>query len=338
MKEFGVVKMPRLSAKFSIDISSPCLLTWPDGQEPEIVIRIDNFEILINMFAEKDWRSKEKGDANWTTGLSRLEVTVSREEDESPPEVIKKPDGMKDLTAQSEYLRSKLPEYRAMVLEVSNRILLFFQYSLFTPLVRLIEPWDFSLNNPRWFDTNENELRCGGLIVVDTKLGVNGELGVKKLSPRELPSLVSFLSVPTEPSLVMKLLSDAQNSWFEGDLRHSVLSLAICTEVLAKRCFFTQDSPAGLAFDYLEDKAKVTVRVLDLIDAIAEEAFGRSYKKEDKFNYKQIDHLFRCRNKIVHRGELVYRDDSGNLIKVNASEVEIWWHAVMKLKVWIESL
>jgi hypothetical protein len=73
------------------------------------------------------WRSKEKDDINWTTGLSGLEITVSREEAEAPPNVIETPDGRRDLTIQGTYLRARLPDYQAAALEIANRILRFFQ-------------------------------------------------------------------------------------------------------------------------------------------------------------------------------------------------------------------
>jgi hypothetical protein len=168
--------------------------------------------------------------------------------------------------------------------------------------------------------------------------GLKGELGARKLTPADLPELQSFLSAPIEPPLAVTLLSDAQAAWFEGSLRRSVLELAICTEVLVKRRFFAKSSPAGAAFDYLEDKAKISVRVLELLDSVAEEAFACSYKKQEPAYYQKIDHLFRCRNKIAHRGELAFRDDSGKTIGVDAPLVETWWHAVENLRQWLQSL
>ena len=89
-----------------------------------------------------------------------------------------------------------------------------------------------------------------------------------------------FTLAPDEPPLDLALLSDAQTAWFEDGLRRAVLELAICAEVMVKRRFFAAASPAGAAFDYLEDKARVSVRVLELLDPIATEAIGRSYRSE----------------------------------------------------------
>jgi len=331
--------MPTLAAKFTLDVSAPCLIEWPDGPPPEVPLSIDGFDIAIRLLPAEHWRTKGKDDPSWTTGVDAIELLISRSEPDSPPEVIVTPDGKRDLTVQSKYLRARLPEYSAKALEVSNRVLRFFQYLLHTPLVRPIPTWEQALQNPTWYDASGSELRGGTpTAVAEPVPGIRGELGVRKLTPNETPALVEYLKAPQQPSLSQTLLSDAQTAWFEGNLRRAVLELAICTEVMVKRRFFAKASPAGAAFDYLEDKARVSVRVLELLDAVAEEAFSRSYRKEDAASFRCIDHLFRCRNKIAHRGELAYRDDAGMTVQVDAPMVESWWLAVAGLKTWLDAL
>ena len=332
--------MPTLSAKFKLQISSPCLLYFPEGHIAEVELTLGGFHVAAKLRSSIFWSSKSKLDDPFeTTGLDELEITVSRSVVETPPRAVVTADGKRDLTLQGEYLNSKLPDYRSAALEIANRILRFFQYSLFTPQVRQIPVWEHSLNNPTWIDDSGEIIQVGNyLIVMEPIPGLRGELGAQSLSLEELPKLQSFLEAPSEPTLAVMYLSDAQTAWFEGSLRRSVLELAICTEVMVKRTFFSQSTPAGAAFDYLEDKAKVSVRVLELLDSIAEEAFARSYKKEEPLCYQNIDHLFRCRNKIAHRGVLTFRDDSGKTISVNASLVEEWWSAVANLRRWLQSL
>ena len=107
---------------------------------------------------------------------------------------------------------------------------------------------------------------------------------------------------------------------------------------MVKRTFFKEETPAGAAIDYLEDKAKARVKVLDFLDPVALEAFSRSYKDDAANNYEHIDYLFRCRNKIAHRGALTFRDKDGKSITVDRERVESWWLAVAHLKGWLESL
>lgn len=331
-------KVPTLTAKFSIEVSSPCLLQWPEEAIPEVVTTYNSFHVVAKLVSAEHWRSKTGADTDWTTGLGEIQIEVSRNEPDSPPDVIVTPEGMRDLTLQGEYLRPKQGEYKAAAREIANRILRFFQYSLSTPLVRQISTWDQALHAATWWDANGREVRGDVIFVAEPLPGRRGEMGVRRLTPTELPELQAFVSNPIEPSLTLTLLSDAQTAWFEGSLRRSVLELAICTEVMVKRRFFAGDSPVGAAFDYLEDRAKVSVRVLDLVDSVAQEAFGKSYKAEDPDNHKRIDHLFRCRNKIAHRGELSFRDDSGKTVTVDAPLVVTWWQAVSHLRTWLEAL
>jgi hypothetical protein len=115
-----------------------------------------------------------------------------------------------------------------------------------------------------------------------------------------------------------------------------ILELAIGCEIMVKRTFFSQNTPAGAAFDYFEDKALVRVKVIDLIDRVASEAFGRSFKEDHPNHYKNIDYLFRCRNKIAHRGSLSYRDDSGDSQEASFDTIKDWWVSISELRCWLK--
>lgn len=99
--------MPTLSAKFSLDVSSPCLLQWPDGSVPGIDTALGRFRIAVRMIPAEHWRTKHKSEANWT-GLHQLEIHVSGEEEAEPPAVVITRDGQHDLTVQGEYLSDYL--------------------------------------------------------------------------------------------------------------------------------------------------------------------------------------------------------------------------------------
>jgi len=104
---------------------------------------------------------------------------------------------------------------------------------------------------------------------------------------------------------------------------------------MVKRWIFPARSPAGAAFDYLEDRSKTSIKVLELLDCVALEAFGRSYKQQAPHQYRLLDYLFRCRNKVAHRAELAYRNNGGELVSVDSEVIESWWLAVFHLKNWI---
>lgn len=258
--------MPLLAAKFSLEVSSPCLIEWPEDEiPPEVVTTLDGHDVVAKLVFDGSWAAGKVASTLWTYRIQVLEIVVSRNEADACPDVMVNSDGTRDLTGQGAYLQSKLPAYQKVARETANRILSFFQYSLFTPLVRPVSVWDQSLHSPTWLDASGKELRGDYVVIAEPVPGVNGEFGVRKLTQAILPELQNFLATPAEPSLALALLSDAQTAWFEGGLRRSVLELAICTEVMVKRRFFAKDTAAGAAFDYMEDKAKVSIRVLDVM-------------------------------------------------------------------------
>ena len=146
-------------------------------------------------------------------------------------------------------------------------------------------------------------------LVAERTPGLHGELGVGGLTPDLSESLQRYLEHPNAPQLFQELLFDAQTAWFAGNLRRSVLELAVACEIVVTRHFFADESPAGAAFDYLEDQGRIRVRVLDLMTVFLRR--GHRSRSERPDEYRDLDHLFRCRNKVAHRGELSYQDDGG---------------------------
>ena len=78
----------------------------------------------------------------------------------------------------------------------------------------------------------------------------------------------------------------------------------------------------------------VSVRVLDLIHIGGMALLGKSFRDVDMIAYTDIDHLFRARNKVAHRGEAVFRDDKGHLHTVDMKLLNRWWRSIEKLFDW----
>jgi hypothetical protein len=328
--------MPTLRAKFVLPVSAPCLLEWPDNALPETSVASGVFTVAVRLLSS-GYGVKYAG-PNFIRNLSTVELVISRNEQDAPPGAVMT-DGKPDWSAQVAYLNQRSPAYRDVARETVNRLLTYFKYHLRTPMIELMGKWDQALHNAVWLDESGNPLYVNMLTIIAQPMpGAAGELGVKPLTPGDLPGLHNFLEAPNRAALVEELLSDAQSAWFEENLRRAVLELAICVEVMVKRKYFAKASPAGAAFDYLEDKAKISVRVLELLDAIAKEAFSRSYRVDAPAQYQRIDHLFRCRNKIAHRGELSFRDDAATLVTVDKGTVESWWRATDHLMAWLNAL
>src|SRR4029077_13505900 len=97
-------------------------------------------------------------DPGWTIKISAIEVTVSRDEPDTPPSAITTPEGKRNLGDQQEYLSERLPAYREIAMEVANRVLNFFKYQLHTPMVREIPRWEQGLYDVTWHDAASTKL------------------------------------------------------------------------------------------------------------------------------------------------------------------------------------
>ena len=331
--------MLRLVAHFDVDLPGRCLVAWPDDQPLLFTCMIDTFNVSINLIGHDHWRMKRKDESNWTQALRAALVKVSREEVEQPPPVHPDERGTMDYTVQFDYFERRKTEFGLAAREAVNRLIRFFRYSLRTPYLEDLPADHQCFRNPRWTDEHGREVGKGGMeVVAESTPGLHGELGVERLTPDVSESLQRHLEEPSAPQLFQELLSDAQTAWFAGNLRRSVLELAVACEILVKRRFFSGESPAGAAFDYLEDQGQIRVRVLDLLDHVSREAFGKSFRSEHPDEYRDIDYLFRCRNKVAHRGELSYRDDGGARVRVDAPTVARWWNSMPVLVEWLGSL
>jgi hypothetical protein len=69
------------------------------------------------------------------------------------------------------------------------------------------------------------------------------------------------LEANTSYELYEELIVDARASVVQGNFRRAVLEMAIACEVTTKQLFFKKATPAGDAFDYLEDKSRINVSV-----------------------------------------------------------------------------
>ncbi|NKE71902.1 hypothetical protein [Candidatus Manganitrophus noduliformans] len=331
--------MPQLVAHFDVEsLPGQCLIALPNK---EIIVHsaINGFDVEIQLIVNESWRAKHKSDNEWTRRIERLLVRVSRNEVEFPPPVYPNDKGHLDYTIQSEYFCQRIEAFGHVAREATNRMIRFFRFLLRTPSLQEFPANHQYFSNAKWTDENNKIVGKAGVTIVSEKVpGLYGELGVKKLNLETLGALEDFIGHPISLPLTQQLLSDAQSAWFEGNLRRAILELAIACEIAVKRQFFANDSPAGAAFDYLEDKAQVNVRVLELMDRVTLEAFGKSFKTEYPNDYKNIDYLFRCRNKVAHRGKLIFRNDSNQEITVNGKTVSDWWGSAIILMEWLSAL
>lgn len=331
--------MPRLFAEFYVELPGQCLYAFPDAAEVTYKLPFQEYEVEIALQMEKGSTNRGHGDINWIGTLHTLKVTASREEPEFPPVVTPDIAGKRDYSSQFEYFWGRIGQYAVAAREITNRLVRYFQFVLGTPHLEEFKGSHQAFSNATWKNSLGEEVGKGATIVVFPSVpGLHGPLRADCLCQENLDDLGKFLLNPRDFSVAEQLIDNARGAWFNENLQRTVLELAIGCEVVVKRRFFSEDSPSGAAFDYLEDKAKVNVKVLELIDAVAHAAFGKSFRTSNPDDYRKIDNLFRCRNKIAHRGVLSLRNDSAETIVPDKNMVADWFNSVVKLKTWLYAL
>jgi len=296
---------------------------------------IDDFNVLIKLIPDSRSRSKKHKERLWTVACNAVSIWVSRDEKVMPPRVIPKSDGTLDLTIRIPYFNKRGTDYKRIALQVLNNAIMFFKYELKQPQLKAIDEHTDEINNPKWIDDRGEEIRTGMYVVTSKGIfGQRNEYGVIKFENKHKRNLQSSILKTKMTKLHHEILSDAQSSAFEGNIRRAVLELAIACEVFIKHTLFGGSDISALAFEALEDKRIVSVRVLDMIDIGGVGVPNGSFKKYDKKAYQDIDYIFRARNKVAHRGNPVFRDEKGNLQKVDAKLLRQWWISVDKLFSW----
>ena len=237
--------------------------------------------------------------------------------------------------ARISYFEERLPAYQRIAVRSLNNAILFVKYRLRQPFLELVDEHHQGVQNPKWTDENGNNVGRGGITVVGQRIpGQWGELGCKALTARHDRAFAAAVEKTLEIDLHDELLADAQAAAFQGNIRRAVLELAVACEVFVKRAFFRPGERSGQVYEALENKRMIDVRVLDLLDVGGTAALGQRFRDYDGAAYKDIDHLFRARNKVAHWGEAYFLDDAGRRHVVDIRLLSKWWGSIEKLIAW----
>jgi hypothetical protein len=304
-------------------------------------LSVNNFEVEIELGGFSR-RAKGLKDGPMATEITTVIFRVTRNEPDLPPVVKPAKDGTIDFTDLQFYLWEKQKDYKGVVEQLFERLSAYFRFQMGHALVNLHpERGQTRFNNPVWRDEAGNILydHISSFVMDESpSLYMYPNWGITAYKPEDRPSLLSALERQAEIDLYEEILSDARDAAAMGNLRRAVLELAIACEMAIKHVFFIRDSNADAAYSYLEDKGLARARVLDFVDGIALHAFGSSLRIEDRECFQRLDHLFRCRNKIAHRGSLIFRDDQGKELTVDMARLLDWWTAVRKVIDWLKAL
>ena len=326
-----------LVAKFDISLRVPLLLKRADDDPLLYEVQLDGYDVCLRLIPNSGFRLKARYKKHWAVEYTVVEIRVSKE-DIQPPPVDQHPDGTRSYETQRPYFDERLPLYREVASRTLNALIQYFKYRLWQPMLDELPYHVDSLNNPEWTDCHGVEVGKGtGMATAGRTLGMRGELGTVLFQKKHDKALIAAIQSPIEPRLEEELLYDAQTSIWRENIRRAVLEMALAVEVMVKRKFFGGDVAIGAAFEHLEDKGRVNVRVVDLLHSTAEAVYGESFRETNPNEYEHLDHLFRARNKVAHRGKAVFQDDKAVLHEVDDAMLHLWWDAVTKLRSWLRT-
>lgn len=328
----------KLVAKFNISLQVPLLLKRAEHDPLRYELLLDGFDVSLRLITNRYFALKTKHAKHWAVPYTEVEIRVSKE-DTPPPPIDQHPDGTVSYETQRPYFEERLPLYSGVARRTVNALIQYFRYRLWQPMLDELPYHVDSLNNPEWADQEGAELGPSGIshLTAQGAPGIRGELGTILFQKKHDKAFARALLSPSEPRLEEQLLYDAQVSIWKENLRRAVLEMALAVEVMVKAKFFGGNVAAGAAFEHLEDRGKVNVRVIDLLHSTAKAVYGQSFRDTNPDEHKQLDHLFRARNKVAHRGKAIFRDDSGVCHQVDDAVLRHWWDVVASLRTWLRN-
>jgi len=331
--------MAILTAKFIINPPHSIVVECKDVEELSYSLSEDEYSLSVNLIGMEGSPKSGWVDSNiYRQLVDKIEIIISKEVGEIP-DIPKTAQGGRDFTDAGEYFNEKKNEFSPLANKIYGRFIKYIKYVLKQPYMNSVEIDKDQLLNPSWSDSNGNNYGCVSIrMQVEIIPVMDGKsLGSITLKPDHETAIKEVLSSDLKVELFQDILSDAQTAIFSNDIRRGVFEMALVCELSSKRKYFYDGGVAGLAFDYFEDKAKIRITVLELISVVAEEVFGESFKAVFPDDYENIDYLFRCRNKIAHKGKVAYKDKNGAWVYPDLVLVKNWFQSVENLISWLGS-
>lgn len=297
--------------------------------------RYDGFDVSVIIKGDGGGAGKKKGEYLWTAVCNNIIISLTKSIDAKVPETEKLSGGSIGYEKRYKYLNNLLPAYSKAASCIANNVVRFIKYELHQPIEGVFSGHEQFFQNPIWKDEKGVDIRPGGHVIVLNKLqGVDGELGTIKIEGKHKHKFELAIINHIKVKLYNEILSDAQMAVFEGNIRRAVLELAISLEIFAKHKFLIGDSNATKVYEYFEDKGKINIQLLELINIGCSMFKGVALKDHDSAMYQQIDYIIRTRNKIAHRGEPIFKDTAGKQHAVDEKIIVKWFDTINKFYLW----
>ncbi len=307
--------MSRLTAIYEIELPSELRAQRAGDDELSYRVSIGHFDVEVILLRNGGASLKAINDQHVTRLIEKIQLRVVRDEESEPPPVPRTESGGEDFGARSQWFGERKNDYAQTAVTILNRLIRFFKFRMKSPHLHEFIGHEDCFMNPIWRDENGKSLQPGILEFSGRIISAPGPalLGERAFTAADDSNFEECLIAGIIPETYQEFLSDAQTSARAGNLPRAILEIAIACEVAVKQLFFGAGAVATSAFDYLEDRGRINIRVIELLDGVAKHTFGESFKEAKLDAFRDIDFLFRCRNKVAHKGELSFRDDSGTI-------------------------
>lgn len=296
-------------------------------------VQVEGFDVTVVLRPDAQQVQLNAGDTVWTHLCSEGIVLASRTELAPPPALGATEGGGRDFKARIAYF-SGLGGYRRAAGLAVRRATAFMTHALH----QTSRGRSGVHQNPAWIDGTGAELETGILEFEAVYEGI-GEFSEVVFDEGHEAGLLTALADGFEPTLVQSFLAHAQHAARSGQIERFVLELAIACEVFAKQAAFAGSDRAARIFDALEEGQHAEIPVPKLIDLLGKSSSSKqSFRTADRAAADDIEHLFRARNKVAHRGQTVYKDEKGTLRSVTRIEMTRWWASAEKMMSWVRAL
>lgn len=292
-----------------------------DFQEIPLEFQWKEFEISIFMVHELVDNPRLVG--HLAPGVRTLRVDISTD--------------VKRFESEGEEYSKIQQQYSVALFHVVNGLLKYFRYRKGNPYLRPLNGGN--IKTWIWVDQHGEELHIhskGGYLAHFPGLpGSKASLGSSGLKRCDLDDIRAILSTEVKVSVVDELLAQGREAIFDDAFLYAALLLAVAVEVRVKTSFLGTNSAASNAFDFSQEKGRIEISPIEFIDKIAKLTYAESFKDRHSEEFHDIEYLFRCRNKIAHRGRGVYSDKKGVLQALDKKTIYRWWYSVDALLKWL---
>lgn len=331
--------MKRFIGTFSVDL--PCRIFVSGPKETGLVeqlfeVRVDDRDVTVRLLPDEALQRETDDLLIWSVS----KATVVVDGDCAEPVPLYPSGTAEDFDQQAmeynNFFMKMLEQYSLTGVTVLNRLLRFFRFCLKNHHATMM--YTSGLLDVVWSDetgkTYPFELRYVRPTPDTFYLWYDESI----LVPERLADLQGCMAQDVYPDLHMELLVDAWAALGHRNERRAVIEGAIACEAAVKAAFFGFDTVAANALEFLEEKARAKLPVIQYLHSAAKRVFGRSFKEEMPDEYKCIESLFSVRNKAAHRGLCYFRDDHGRVVLVDDQVVGQWLRAVEKAFDWLKDV